>query len=74
MLTIQEESIIVQSMVINGSPVQEISLLIKKVNALSKGESFNEHARTIQDRVIAIRESLDVIEGNLIDYVDKHTA
>ncbi len=28
--------------------------------------------KNIQDQVIAIRSSLSTIEGNLIDYIDKH--
>lgn len=33
-----------------------------------------EQFRNIQARLLAIRESLDVIEGNLIDYIDDSTS
>lgn len=56
----------------NGEVETETSLLIPPVKNLTDCDVL-ERFTTIQSNIEAIRNSLDVIEGNLIDYCDTHT-
>ena len=67
-----EKSNTAQSTGTNGGQDQGISSLIPKVKDLL-GCDVLERFTTIQSNIEAMRNSLDVIEGNLIDYCDTHT-
>ena len=71
LLTLKVEFTLIQNMVTSGFHVQVTLLLMLRVDIIMSGDL---DVREIQSRIEAIRDALDVIEGNLVDYVDGHTS